>query len=204
MAQDFFFRHARVMVLVLAVLVVAMGGCSSTAPSRFFELSPLATSTSKMDDGNRSLTVGITRIGMPDYLDKPQIATRIGPNEIRYDEFNRWAGSLKESFSRVLVENLSNLLGTQKVIIDTWIGMVAVDYQVWIEVIRLDADPKGDVTLKAKWALYHQKEKKLLETKTFTQLEKAGASGYEAMTSAGSRAMAALSREIAEAITVGL
>ena len=200
MTQDWSFERARLIVLVLAVIVISLWGCSNTAPSRFFELSPVTGPFSATDDRNGSLTIGITRIGIPDYLDRPQIATRIGPNEIQYDEFNRWAGPLKENFSRILVQNLTKFLGTEKVIIDTWMSMVPVDYQIWVEVIRFDAGRRGDVTLTAKWALYRQDEKKLQLTRTFTLLEKTNAPGYEAMASAGSRAMAALSREIAEAI----
>jgi uncharacterized lipoprotein YmbA len=153
-----------------------------------------------VDDRYGSLTVGITKIGIPDYLSRPQIATRVGPNEIQYNEFNRWAGPLKENFSRVLVANLTRLIGTENVFIDTWLTMVPVDYQVWVEVIRFDAGPQGDVTLTAKWALYQHNEKKLLTIRTFDQHEATNAAGYEAMASAGSRAVAALSSEIADAI----
>jgi uncharacterized protein len=200
MVHDRYFRRRRLTILLLAMLVVSLGGCSSTAPSRFFELNPMTGPVSTVNDRNSSLTVGITKIGIPDYLNRPQIATRIGPNEIRYDEFNRWAGPLEENFSRVLVANLTRLLGTENVIIDTWLTMVPVDYQIWVEVIRLDTAPQGDVTLTAKWALYERDEKKLMTIKTFNQLETTNAAGYEAMASAASRAVAALSREIADAI----
>jgi uncharacterized lipoprotein YmbA len=202
MVQGWHFNRTWLKVLMIAVFVVSMGGCSSTAPSRFFELSPVTESVSTAEEWKGSFTVGITRIGIPDYLDRPQIATRIGPNEIQYDEFNRWAGPLKENFSRCLQANLAKLLGPEKVIIDTWLSMVPVDYQIWVEVIRFDAGPQGDVTLTAKWALYRQDEKNLLMTKNMTLIEKANSPGYEAMVSAGSRAIAVLSYEIAEAMRV--
>ncbi len=200
MAQDWNYKRTRLIVLMIAVLVVNLGGCSSTAPSRFFELSPVSGLESTAADRIGLLTVGITQIGIPDYLNRPQIATRIGPNEIHYDEFNRWAGPLKENFSRVLVENLTRLLGTETVFIGTWLAMAPVDYQVWVEVFRFDAGPQGDVTLTAKWALYRQDKRKLLITKTFDRREAANAAGYEAVASAGSRALAAFSYEIADAI----
>ena len=75
-----------------------------------------------------------------------------------------------------------------------------MDYQVGVEVIRFDAGPGGDVSLAAKWGIYQPDGKKVLITKRSTLLEPAGAPGYEAMAAAGSRAVAGLSREIAEAL----
>jgi len=200
MAQNCNYKYTRLILLVLAVLFVNIGGCSSTAPSRFFQLSPVLGPESSAVNQIDLLTVGITQVGIPDYLNRPQIATRIGPNEIRYDEFNRWAGPLKENIARVLLANLIRLLGTERVVMDTWLTRVPVDYQVWVEVIRFDAGPKGDVNLTAKWALYRQDDTKLLITKLFDRHEAATADGYEAVALAGSRAMAALSIEIADAI----
>jgi uncharacterized lipoprotein YmbA len=137
---------------------------------------------------------------MPDYLDKPQIATRLGPNEIRFDEFNRWAEPLKDNFSRVLVENLSVLLGPDRVLVSTNAGALLSDYQVWVEVIQFDAGPGGDFSLSAQWSLYRPEGKKVLLRKRFHVQEQADGSDYVAMTAAGSRAVAALSREIAEAV----
>jgi uncharacterized lipoprotein YmbA len=86
------------------------------------------------------------------------------------------------------------------VFIDAWLTMVPVYYQVWVEVIRFDAGPQGDITLTAKWALYQHDEKKLLTIKTFDRHEASSEAGYEAMASAASRVVAALSSEIADAI----
>ena len=52
----------------------------------------------------------------------------------------------------------------------------------------------------AQWAVYQQAGKKVLVTRKFTLLEPAGAPGYEPMATAASRAVGALSREIAEAL----
>jgi hypothetical protein len=75
MVHDRYFRRARPTMLALALLLVSLWGCSSTAPSRFFELSPVTGPVSTVADRNGSLTVGITKIGIPDYLNRPQIAT---------------------------------------------------------------------------------------------------------------------------------
>jgi uncharacterized protein len=192
---------ARSMMLVLAAAMLAgLGACAGTAPSRFYSLSPVPASETRAVAEGRSLTVGVMQIKMPDYLDRPQIATRIGPNEFRFDEFNRWAEPLKENFSRVLAENLSTFLGKDKWLVISRPGALPLDYQVWVDVVQFDAGPGGDVSLAATWVIYQPDGKKVLLTKRSTLLEPAGAPGYEAMAAAGSRAVAGLSREIAEAI----
>ena len=66
--------------------------------------------------GQRASTIGVFPVAMPDYLDRPQVVTRVSENEIKLDEFNRWAEPLKENFYTVLVENLSTLLSNEKII----------------------------------------------------------------------------------------
>jgi uncharacterized lipoprotein YmbA len=56
------------------------------------------------------------------------------------------------------------------------------------------------VVLIAKWGLFTQEGKNLLSAKRFSFREPTGAATYEALVAAESRAVAALSREIAEAI----
>lgn len=192
--------RARSMLLVLAAMLASLGGCTGTAPSRFYSLSPVPASEARAFPESRSLTVGIVHVKMPDYLDRPQIATRMGPNELRFDEFNRWAEPLKENFSRVLAENLSIFLGTDKVHVVSRAGALPLDYQVWVDVIQFDTGPAGDVSLAAQWAVFQPDERKPLITKRSTILEPAGAPGYEAMVAAGSRAVAGLSREMAVAV----
>lgn len=190
----------RSIMLVLAALAASLWGCAGTAPSRFYGLSPMPNSESRPFEERRPFTLGVSRLSMPDYLDKPQIATRLGPNEIRFDEFNRWAEPLKDNFSRVLAENLSVLLGPDRVLVSTNGGALLSDYQVWVEVIQFDAGPGGNFSLSAQWSLYRPEGKKVLLRKRFHVLEKADGSDYVAMTAAGSRAVAALSHEIAEGV----
>jgi hypothetical protein len=72
--------------------------------------------------------------------------------------------------------------------------------QVGVEVAQFDGTLGGDVVLIAKWGLFEQEGKKLLVGKRSSFKEPTGAATYEALVAAESRAVAALSREIAEAI----
>jgi uncharacterized protein len=189
-----------VLLLVLVVLAAGLWGCASSAPSRYYGLSPMSASESTPSKASRPFTVGVTRLTLPEFLDKPQIATRLGPHEIRYDEFNRWAEPLKENIPRILGENLSALLGPERVIVSGGAGALTADYHVWVEVIQFDAGTGGDFLLAAQWSIYNHEKKKVIVRKRFNTREQVDGSDYVAMTAAASKALAALSRDIATGI----
>ena len=185
------------MVLLLALVVCfsACGGKSAT--SQFYVLSPLPQPGLSAGEG---MTIGVFPVSMPDYLDRPQIVTRVSDNEIKLDEFSRWAEPLKDSFTRALVQNLSTLLNTAKVVRTTRSAGVPMALQVGVEVVQFDGALGGDVVLIAKWGLFEPDGKRLLMGKASSFKEPTGAATYEAFVAAESRAIAALSREIAEEI----
>ncbi len=184
-----------VLFLALAICLSACGGKSAT--SKFYVLSPLPQAGLSAAEGT---TIGVLPVSMPDYLDRPQIVTRVSENEIKLDEFSRWAEPLKDSFTRALVQNLSTLLNTAKVVKTTGGKGFPMALQVGAEVVQFDGTLGGDVVLIVKWGLFEADGKKLLLGKRSTFKEPTGAGTYEALVAAESKAVAALSREIAEAI----
>ena len=186
------------LVVPLVLSVVCLSACAGkSASSTFYVLSSLPQPTVSAAEGT---TIGVFPVAMPEYLDRPQIVTRVSENEIKLDEFSRWAEPLKESFTRALVQNLSSLLKTAKVIKTTESIHLPVTLQVWAEVVQFDGSLGGDVVLIVKWGVFEQEGKKLLLGKRSSYKEPTGAASYEAFVAAESRAVAALSREIAEAI----
>jgi uncharacterized protein len=185
-------------VVLLLALVVCLSACTGkSASSKFYVLSPLPQPKLSAAEG---ITIGVLPVAMPDYLDRPQIVTRVSESEIRIDEFSRWAEPLKNSFYRALVENLSTLLDTAKIIKTTESTGVPVVLLVGLEVVQFDGTLGGDVVLIVKWGLFAEKGKKLLLAKRSSFKEPTGAATYEALVEAQSKAVAALSREIAEGI----
>jgi len=184
-----------VLLLALAVCFSACGGKSAT--SQFYVLSPLPQPGLSAGEG---MTIGVFPVSMPDYLDRPQIVTRVSDNEIKLDEFSRWAEPLKDSFTRALVQNLSTLLDTAKVVRTTRSAGVPMALQVGVEVVQFDGTLGGEVVLIVQWGVFEADGKKLLMGKRSSFKEPTGAATYEALVAAESRAVAALSREIAEAI----
>ena len=179
-----------------------LAGCASSAPSRFYVLSPLVSSKAESqalkDEG--CITIGIGPVELPAYLDRPQIVNRVNENELNLAEFDKWAEPLKDNFSRVLVENLSTLLYADAISIFPWKGSTPIDYRVEVTVIRMDGKIGGNASLVARWAIFRENDRKMLLTRQSSYSESLRSQSYKALVSAQSRVIGDLSREIAEAI----
>jgi uncharacterized lipoprotein YmbA len=185
------------------ILMVTLAACSGTAPSRFYTLNalPVTLPESNLKTDADSLTIGVGPIEVAAYLDRPQIVTRMGANELKLAEFHRWAEPLKDSLTRVLVENLSNLLKEEPVTVFTWRGaMTDVDYQIVVEVVRFDGKIGDSVFLIAQWYIIDVEGRKRMLDRNFQFEEKITGEGYDALVAAQSLALENLSNRIASAI----
>jgi len=190
--------------VTLGVLGMISGGCvtGTTAPSRFYVLSAMPNPSEQMRvlTENRCLAIGIGPVEVAQYLDRPQIVTRVGPNELKLGEYDKWAEPLKDTVTRVLAENLSNLLCTDPIAVFPWRGAARVDYRVEVEVLLLDGKLGGEASLAARWAIFHEERRLMLLNGKSRINEPTDGQDYKAFVSAQSRALGALSKEIAEGI----
>lgn len=195
-----FILRRRFLLFGLGLLLVL--GCASSPPTRHYTLSSLQEGGSERKESasNQGLAIRVGPIKFSEYLDRTEIVTRSSSNKITLSEFDLWAGSLAEDFSRVLAENLSVLLSTESVMVYPGARPSSVDYQITVDVIRFDGPLGGDISLIARWAIVEGKEKKLVSVRKSTIIEPSGGKGYEATVAADSRALEKLSREIAETI----
>jgi len=187
---------------LFGILLMLLAGCAGTEPSRFYMLTSIPGSDAEIlsETVAQDVSVGVGPINIPDYLDRQPIVTTSNQHGIKLSEFDRWAGSLKDDFSRVLSENLSILLSTDRVSLFPWRGSMPMDYQIGVEVIQFDGELGGDVSLIARWAIFGGNTKKMLVMKKSSFIEPAGAKGYEALVAAQSRAIGLLSRDMAIAV----
>ena len=182
---------------LIAVMLAILAGCATTPPSRFYILSAVSADTAAPP---AAPAIGVGPVEMPRYLDRPQIAVRSGANELLYNETHRWAEVLKDNVTDVLAENLARLVPTDRVTVFPWGRMTTIDYQVVAGISRFDADTSGNVVLSANWKLYREQSREVVAQKTTVFTEPVGGDGYTEIVAAQSRAVAALSREIAGAI----
>lgn len=149
-------RSAAASSLALACALLTAAGCGllrgpSVTPTTFYVLS------SSVDPGQvpqgRVLSLGLGPITLPPYLDRPQMVRRVAPNELAFDEFNRWSESLKENFTRVLGSNLEKLVEIDRLVPFPWYSTTKMDYAVEVTVTRFEQQPDGDAVLDARWSI---------------------------------------------------
>jgi uncharacterized lipoprotein YmbA len=192
----------RLTACVLCPLLIVIGGCGRTQTARFYTLNALTDPSTERQAvaSDQDIALGLGPIRLPEYLDRPQIVTRVSPNEVRFAEYHRWAGPLAGDLSNILAENLASLLGTDHIALYPWKSTTPIDCRVEIEVSRFDGKPGDTVLLQSQWIVFSKDRTNVLRTKTSSLSEPVDGSGYEALVAAHSRALAALAREIAEAV----
>jgi uncharacterized lipoprotein YmbA len=195
-------KHKLSLAFAAAGLSVLAGCFGSTAPSRFYALTPMeqAPAPQGAKTGISDIAVGIGPIKIADYLKQTDIVTRDTGNTVKFAEFEQWAGSLEDNFTRALAENLGCLLNSDRIFVRPWPQEVAVQYQVTLEVIRFDGQRGGEAWLIARWSVSGEEPDKPLAVKRSSIQEPIGGSSYEDLVAAQSRALAKLSREIAQVI----
>lgn len=146
------------------------------------------------------LSIGVGPIKIPEYLDRPQMATRSTPYSLQFAEFDKWAEPLEKNLTRVLAENLSILLSTDRVVVFPWAGSTHVLYQVTVDVSQMEYTPDGKALLVAGWSVFGNDGGKLLTIKRSRIIVPVQSTGFEAIASAQSRAVGEMSREIAACI----
>jgi hypothetical protein len=194
--------------LCLVLLLLCPAGCFSLDPkpdpTRFFALASLPRTGQRAPDtaGTKPLAVGIGPIKFPGYLDRQQLVTRISPNRFAVAENDRWAEPLEENFARVLSQNLSILLQTDRIVVYPWERTQQPIYQVQVEVLRFEPNSEQVVELWARWRITDN-TKRTLSVKESYLMRPAKDKSTEASVAALSEVVVGLSQEIA-ASTRGL
>ena len=185
----------RIIVTAVLTFVAFVAGCASTPASRFYTLraanEPAAPSS--------KLSIAVGPVSVPAEVDRPQIVVNEGPNQVRLEEFNRWAAPLQSNIARVVADNLVLMLGTPRVTLSAQTLSADADYRAAIEVQSFQSAPGEAAMLDAVWSVRRVKDGKA-ETGRTTVRETVQEKGYDALAAGHSRAVARLSRDIADAV----
>ena len=194
--------------LVIAAFALAAAlatGCSSAPPMRYYVVTPLegtaAAAPSSAPAHGPSVVVAGVRL--PQYLERPQLVTRSGDNRLQVEEFHQWGGNLAKDLTRVLAENLSQLLRSDAVVAAPHTLRLRPDYRVEVEVLRFERADDARVYLTAKWWLLRGADGAPLAGPTATLASEPlpAAPTFDPTVAAMSRAYGELARAIALAIT---
>jgi hypothetical protein len=184
---------------------LALAGClgGPSAPVNFYMLSPLSASQGGMsaDAPEDRIRIGLANVVVAEYLNRSEIVVNLDNTVYRLAEFNRWAEPLSDNLTRVLAENLANLLRSNA--IDVFLSSdssIPIDYQLEVDVLRLDGNFGDRATLVAQWALLAAEENDLILMRRAEYREPAVDDTYKGLVLAKSRTIEKLSHDVAAAV----
>jgi len=183
--------YSRRRFLASGLVVCGAGaGCASSSPaSRFYVLSP-ATATASV-----GVRVSVAPVSVPALVDRPQLVVMTNANEVRIDEFNRWASPLQDNLSRVIAGNLGPSPDAMPT--GTRAGPVAQgDCRVEVQVQRMESVAGRQALLDASWVVRGAVEG-VTKSGHGVYREPVADESYPALVAAHSRAVGRLSDDIA-------
>lgn len=190
-------RFIRVGVVAVG-LAFAMTGCSSSPRVTFYTLEPAGQVEPPVAaTAVPSVTVG--PVTLPEVVDRPQLVVRVAANRVEIFESQRWAEPLKSEIPRLIAENLGRLLGSDRVSSYLQHAGVNADYRVLVDFQRFESSPGEAVTIEAVWSLRRGAEGTPNTGRSLVR-EPVAAGGFDPLVAAYSRALLAVSRDLAAAI----
>lgn len=193
--------HKHVIAACALTLAVALAtGCSSVPPTRYYVVTAVDEKAAAFSAPGPGVVVAGVRL--PPYLERPQLVTRSGDNELQVEEFHQWGGNLAKDLTRVLAENLSQLLRSDAVVAAPHTLRARPDYRVEVEVLRFERAADARVHLTAKWRLLRGADGAPLAGPTTTLASEPlpASPAFDPTVAAMSRTYGELSRAIAQAI----
>jgi uncharacterized lipoprotein YmbA len=184
---------------------LALAGClgGPSAPVNFYMLSPLSDSQAEMaaNTPEDRILIGLANVVVAEYLNRSEIVVNLDNTVYQLAEFNQWAEPLNDNLTRVLAQNLANLLQSSS--IDVFLSSdssIPFDYQLEVDVLRLDGNFGGRATLVAQWALLAAEEDNLILMRRSEYQEPVADNSYKGLVLAKSRTIEKLSHDIAAEI----
>lgn len=183
------------LILPLSLQVACLG---KTPPSQFYLLEPLAeTATAQTSANAAKITLALSPVRIPHYLERPQIVTAAGKNTYQLDELHRWAESLDDNMTRVMLQDLTTLVPAD-VVMSTTNRARQAEFHLSVNVLEFHVDPQDQAVLSAQWQVSKGKDV-VLSQKTSYHVP-VGKDDVQLKIEALNQCLNLLNREIAAAI----
>lgn len=193
-------RYGYLWSVAIFLAFSSLTGCASSPKETYYTLSAgAAVNGSTPAGGESAYSIAVGPITLPEVVDRPEFVLRAGPNEVVFEELHRWAGPLKSEIPRVIADNLAADLNVKRVAAYPQSAGDNADYRVLVDIQRFDSTLGESVTIDALWTVKRVSDG-VMRTGRSTARESCGGGTYEPMAAAHSRALATISREIADAI----
>jgi len=139
--------------------------------------------------------IGLGPITLPAYLDRPELVSRVGRNELQVSPNGRWAEPLDRGFGRALRHKLETLLGPNAVLAFPWEPAKTPPVVISVEVERFEPFG-GTAELWAKYTMRESSTGRISFAGEERLSEPLADASPEAAVASLSRAVAALGRKL--------
>lgn len=188
--------HKTTIVTWLAVLCIALTGCGTSPPSKFYVLDNANMAQLEMLPAT-NISIGVGPVSIPDRFDRAQIVTKSGKNTLKIHEYDRWGDSFKKQVVETLAEDLSTLLQTSQVVVYPWVRPLRPTYQVFVTIRHFEGGVGEAVNLEAVWRIVDVATEKTLLSRLYSKKHPVHGNDISSYVSTQSFALADLSYQIA-------
>ncbi|MGD9210156.1 MAG: PqiC family protein [Desulfobacteraceae bacterium] len=182
----------------ISIAFILLTACHNTSRVAFYtlnaQISHQSNKTNSVELNN--IAVGIGSIHLPTYLDRPQIVTLKGVSQLHLAEFHRWAGPLDGEIAQVMMNNLSNLLGTSQVIIYPWTRSQTPEFRLDLTFQHFEGTLGDTMRIQGVWRLFQNTPKGVYVHQPFDHIITIKGMGYENLVTACNQGLWNLSKDI--------
>jgi hypothetical protein len=190
----------RLIAVGCLLLLMPLFGCGGKAATvTYYSLQAATPQYDRRSEQPAAVSVGVGPVRLPQLLKRPQLVTRDDAYRVVHAEADRWSGDLQEEIVYLLADNLARQLGSEQIVIFPWPSRLAPDWQLRVDIQRLDGVLGQAAYLEARWVLSNRREDLLLSgfKRSREALEQPG---YQALVAAQGRLLERFGREMAERI----
>ena len=199
-------KRPHLRMLALALLVAGIVGCRSATPSvNYFILRSVEAEVPSTAERETPTirTVAVQPVELPAPINRTQMVRRSGPNQLEISAFNRWADYPDRLVQQVVENNLEALTPRTRVVHHPWPPGLQPDVTVFIQFRELIGTTDKKMLLTAEWTVIPSNNPTAGQSRRTTLAEPIPGSGFDELAAAHSRVLAALCREVAQALNAG-
>lgn len=177
-------------------LLLTVGGCANAVSGSLYRLNPVHLSQ-QMDPGI-PLVVVVDYVAVPEVVDRPQLVVRIDPSQLRVMQAARWSEPLKNQIANVVAADMQQLFRDARVSsisqpTDKPTVRLAINVQIF------DSAPGAGVVLAIVWSILTPDSQRVLNGQSVI-IQRVNSAGFDALVDAQSRALGAVTVDMADAI----
>lgn len=138
----------------MAFLACLLGGCMGGGGNsvRYYLIDPVSVTESTASPSG-TLSIEITDLHIPQYLERFQIVTRDTDNRLLLSESNQWGENLRKNLMRTLSQNLAGRMATIDIGTPLNPSASPPDYRIQVYISKFERDTDGIVKLSARWQI---------------------------------------------------